>query len=113
MIEFFDMKSDKGDVYVALYNTEESFLKTPAKSRIVKITNRKAVVIFKNIPQGVYAVSAFHDENENKKMDTKIFGIPKESIGISNNAKGFFGPPKFKDAKFTVNKDISLKINMN
>lgn len=112
-IEFSGIKTDKGDVYVAIYNTKESFLKTPYKGDIVKVNDKKAFAIFKNIPEGDYAISAFHDENDNKKMDTKIFGIPKEPIGISNNAKGFFGPPKYKDAKFTANKDITLKITMN
>ncbi len=112
-IEFSGIKADKGDVYVALYNTEDSFLKTPYKGDIVKVNNKKAIAVFKDIPEGDYAISAFHDENDNKKMDTKIFGIPKEPIGISNNAKGFFGPPKYKDAKFTANKDITLQITMN
>ncbi len=111
-IDFSGMKSDKGDVYVALYNSEDSFLKTPVKGEIVKINDKKAVAVFKDITTGTYAISAFHDENDNKKMDTKIFGIPKEPIGISNDAKGFFGPPKFNDAKFTVNKDISLAITI-
>jgi uncharacterized protein (DUF2141 family) len=30
--------------------------------------------------------------------------MPKEGIGVSNNAKGNFGPPKYDDAKFNFNK---------
>ncbi len=111
-IDFSGMKSDKGDLYVALYDSEDNFLKNPVKGEIVKINDKKAVAVFKNISSGNYAISAFHDENDNKKMDTKIFGIPKEPIGMSNDAKGFFGPPKFKDAKFTVDKNISLAITI-
>ncbi len=111
-IEFTGMESDKGDLYVALYDKKEDFLKKSIKGDIVEVKDKKATVIFKNIPEGEYAVSAFHDENDNKKMDTKIFGIPKEPIGISNDAKGFFGPPKYKDAKFTVNSDVSLSITI-
>ena len=46
-------------------------------------------------------------------MDTKIFGIPKEPYGFSNDATGFMGPPKFKDAKFTIeaNKTITIKVD--
>ncbi|CAL2074759.1 DUF2141 domain-containing protein [Tenacibaculum sp. 190524A05c] len=111
-IEFTGMKSDKGDLYVALYNSKDDFLKKSIKGDIVQVKDKKATVVFKNIPEGEYAVSAFHDANDNKKMDTKIFGIPKEPIGISNDAKGFFGPPKYKDAKFTVNADVSLSITI-
>lgn len=112
-VEFKGMESDKGSLYVALYNKEEAFLKEGFKGDIVTITDKKAVVVFKEIPVGEYAISAFHDENDNKKMDTKIFGIPKEPIGISNDAKGFMGPPKYKDAKFTVTGDVNLVITMN
>lgn len=111
-VDFTGMKSDKGSLYIALYDSESTFLKKPLKGEIVKVTDKKAKAIFRNVTSGNYAISAFHDENENGKMDTKIFGIPKEPIGISNDAKGFFGPPKFKDAVFTVNKDTSLTITI-
>lgn len=112
-IEFSGMQSDKGDIFVGLHNKKEDFLKKRFKEAVVKVENNKAIAIFKNIPEGEYAVSSFHDENDNKKMDTKIFGIPKEPIGVSNDAKGFMGPPKYNDAKFLVNKDITLKITLN
>jgi uncharacterized protein (DUF2141 family) len=28
--------------------------------------------------------------------------MPKEPVGATRDAKGSFGPPKFKDASFTV-----------
>lgn len=113
LIDFKGIKSDKGVLFVALYNTEKSFLKEGYKGEIVKITNKKARVEFHDIPEGIYAVSCFHDINDNKKMDTNFIGIPKEPIGISNDAKGFMGPPRYKEAKFLVNKDMSLVININ
>jgi len=106
------MKSDKGAVYVALYNSEKDFLKKNFKGNIVKVTDTHATAIFENIENGIYAISVFHDENDNKKMDTKIFGIPKEPIGTSNNATGFMGPPKFKDAKFNVTADVTIPIKV-
>jgi len=58
--------------------------------------------ILESIPPGDYALSVLHDENSNFKLDTNLFGIPKEGYAVSNNAKpGKFGPPKFKDAKFS------------
>jgi uncharacterized protein (DUF2141 family) len=106
------LKSDKGSLLVGIYNTQESFLKKPFKSNIIKIVDKKAIVTFKNIPKGNYAVSFVHDQNNNKKMDTNFFGIPKEAYGCSNNAMGFMGPPKYEDAKFqlTENQTINIKI---
>ncbi|WBX75497.1 DUF2141 domain-containing protein [Tenacibaculum ovolyticum] len=111
-LEFEGIKSNKGSLFVALYNTEDTFLKKPLNGTIVKIVNKKAIVVLKGISAGVYAVSVFHDINDNKKMDTNFLGIPKEPTGMSNNAKGFMGPPKYKDAKFKVLKDIKLNINI-
>lgn len=111
-LDFQGMKSDKGSLYVALYNKEDNFLKKPIKGTILKIEDRKATVTLKEIPTGVYAVSAFHDANDNKKMDTNFLGIPKEPTGMSNGATGFMGPPKYKDAKFNVTKDTTLTITV-
>jgi uncharacterized protein (DUF2141 family) len=111
-IHFEGMKSDKGSLFVAIYDTKNSFLKKRFKGDITKIVDNKATIILKDIPTGEYAVSAFHDANNNKKMDTNFFGIPKEPIGISNNATGFMGPPKYNDAKFTVNKNTTLAITI-
>ena len=106
------MESDKGSVYVALYNSAKDFLKKGFKGDVVKVTNKKATAVFKNIEKGIYAVSVFHDENDNKKLDTRIFGIPKEPIGTSNGATGFMGPPKYKDAKFNVSNDITIPVKV-
>jgi uncharacterized protein (DUF2141 family) len=111
-----NFKNDKGTAVVTLYNTSEGFPKSPAKglkTMTIQIVNRQAVANFENLPHGEYAVSVYHDENSNKKMDTNFFGIPKEGVGNSNNAKGHFGPPKYSDAKFNFNGDkqtITIKI---
>ena len=55
-----------------------------------------------SLPHGEYAVKVFHDENNNGKLDTRMFGIPAERYGFSNNAGGKFGPPEYEDAKFIV-----------
>lgn len=114
-VEITGMNTDIGKVFLALYNAEKTFLKkhetTKGANAVVK--GKKAIAYFKGLKKGEYAISLFHDENDNNKMDTRIFGIPKEPYGFSNNAKGFMGPPKFKDAKFIVdaNKTISIKVN--
>lgn len=108
-----NLESNDGKVYVGLYNTEESFLGRGFKSTHSKIENNRCKVVFENVPNGVYAVSIYHDENDNNKMDTGMFGIPKEDYGCSNNAKGFMGPPKWEDAKFTLeNEPITQQIEL-
>ncbi len=103
-----NFKSDKGTSVVALYNSGEGFPKSPEKAfKIIsiRIVNKQAVANFENLAPGEYGVSVYLDENSNKKMDTNFFGIPKEGVANSNNAKGHFGPPKYSDAKFKFNGD--------
>jgi uncharacterized protein (DUF2141 family) len=56
---------------------------------------------FDDLPSGVYAVSLFHDENDNGRLD-RLAGIPTEGVGFSNNPRLLFGPPRFTQARFTV-----------
>ncbi len=103
-----DFKSNRGSVVVELFNKEKGFPKSPEKALKIlsaPISKKMAVVVFENLPASEYAVSVFHDENNNKKLDTNFLGIPKEGVGASNNAKGHFGPPKYIDAKFSFNGD--------
>jgi len=109
-VEFEIPKYTKGKIYVALYDSADSFLKKPAKGTIVTVTDGKATATFENVTSGTYAVSSFYDKNGNGKLDTNFLGIPKEPTAMSNNAKGSFGPPKFKDAKFILNKNTTIQI---
>ena len=111
-INISGLNSNKGTLLVAVYDQKEAFLKKQFIGNTVKIKNKKSIITFKNLPKGEYAVSFLHDENDNKKMDTNFFGVPKEDYGCSNNAKGFMGPPKYEDAKFqlTANKTVEIKI---
>lgn len=112
IVNISGLDSNKGKVLIALYNEEGQFLKKRYKGGMSKITDKKVTYTLKGIPKGEYAISFFHDENDNNKMDTNFFGIPKEDYGCSNNATGFMGPPKYKDAKFQLseNKIIDIKI---
>lgn len=111
IISNFD--NNKGKAYIALYNSEADFLHKGFEATSSKIENKSCTVTFKGIPNGVYAISMFHDENDNSKLDTVVFGIPKEDYGCSNNATGFMGPPKWEDAKFQINnKSITQHITL-
>ena len=104
--------NNDGKMLIAVYNSESDFLDTTYKGTQSTITDNGCVVTFENIPEGIYAVSIFHDENDNDKLDSNFIGIPKEDYGCSNNAKGFMGPPKWKDAKFELKSDKTITITL-
>ena len=107
-----DFDSNKGKVFLGLYNSETSFLNTQYKNVILSIKDNTCTYTFTNVPEGTYAISLYHDENDNGKMDTNIFGAPKEDYGCSNNARGFMSAPKWDDAKFKVTTNTKQIINL-
>jgi|TARA_R100000479_G_scaffold33554_2_gene13919 uncharacterized protein (DUF2141 family) len=100
--------NDKGTAMVGLYNSEENFLESGLMYSKSKIENETATVTFTNVPDGDYAVSCFHDEDDNGKLNMFMGLMPTEDYGTSNNAPANFGPPKWKDAKFEI-KDGETK----
>lgn len=98
--------SQEGNLFVSVYADKESWLSENKviKQRFVIAESISDGVIKTTIelPLGEYAFTVFHDENDNDKLDANFIGIPKEPGIISNNAKGSFGPPKYKDAKFEL-----------
>jgi uncharacterized protein (DUF2141 family) len=112
--EIGGLRDSKGQVVCDLYASADGFPKNGdralahAKS---PISNGQAVCEFPDVKAGTYAVSVFHDENSNGKLDTNFMGIPREGVGASNNAKGHFGPPKFEAAAFRFSGGrLELKI---
>ncbi len=105
--------NNDGKAMVGLYNSEETFLKKEYKAIKTDIKNNQASVEFNDVPDGTYAISMFHDENENGELDMFMGFYPTEPYACSNNAKGMFGPPKWKDAVFTVTENTNKKIEIN
>lgn len=113
VIKVIGFKSNQGKVRISLFNSEQSWLRDALQKSFVVITNNQTELSFDNIPYGEYAVSVFHDENGNGKMDTNFFRIPTESFGFSNGAQGSFGPATWQDAKFQFRLPNEVqKINM-
>ena len=107
------LESNDGKVKIGLYNSESSFLKTTYKTAVSEINGKKSTVTFGELPKGDYAISLYHDENNNGVLDRNMFGIPSEDYASSNNAKGTMGPPSYGDAKFTVNANSKIRITLN
>jgi len=116
-VEVVGLHSDKGQVLCALYSSRDGFPKQSEKAlaRVTSgIAQKQAVCEFSGLAPGTYAISVFHDENSNGKLDTKFMGIPREGVAASNNAKGHFGPPKFEAAAFPFTGGrLELKITIN
>lgn len=110
-IEVLGVSNTEGQIVISVYTSEGQFLKTPFVSKTVPARSPSTSLHLTDLPNGRLAVGVFHDQNSNKKLDTNFIGIPKEPNGVSNNALGKYGPPKFNDAKFDLN-DAYMSISI-
>lgn len=107
IVRITGFRSSKGRALIAMFGSAKGFPgkhKNAVLRQVTAIKNKVAVFKLKKLKFGTYAISAIHDANNNQKLDTGIFGIPKEAYGASRNARRTFGPPRFRDAKFVFKK---------
>jgi uncharacterized protein (DUF2141 family) len=116
IIEFTGMKNDEGKMAASLVDSSTLFLsrnQQPMRKYSDKITQHRSTWRIEDLSFGQYAISAYHDENNNGELDSGLFGIPTEDYGFSNNARGSFGPPDYEDAAFEFNESgqkISIQL---
>lgn len=105
------VKSTEGKVIFGLYN-QENFMQQPLQGLISEIKDGQAQVTFTNVAPGEYAITLFHDKNDDNQMNFDMNGMPLEDYGVSNNVMSM-GPPQWSDAAFVVqNEPVTLEIRM-
>jgi uncharacterized protein (DUF2141 family) len=112
-IDVGNVRIAKGNVHVDVC-PEAQFLKDNCPwtgNARAKLGDTRVTVA--NLPTGRYAVQAFLDENGNGEVDRALFGIPKEGVGFSNDAKIRLGPPKFAEAVFAFDGNArTIRLNL-
>jgi uncharacterized protein (DUF2141 family) len=112
-IDVGNVRVAKGNVHVDVC-PEAQFLKDNcpwAGNARARLGDTRVTVA--NLPAGRYAVQAFLDENGNGEVDRALFGIPKEGVGFSNDAKIRLGPPKFAEAVFAFDGNArTIRLNL-
>jgi len=98
------LKTDKGDVHIALYDKPEDFPDSEGmrSEEEVSASGKQASLVFRDLKPGNYAIAVYHDENGNHDFDQGFLDIPLEDFGFSNGARAFFGPPSFEEASFIL-----------
>ncbi len=103
-----------GEIHYGVYDNATLFPKEEGKliggfKKASDVLNTGITI--ENLEESYYAIAIYHDLNSNFKFDT-FLAIPKEKYGFSNNAKVFFGPPKFNDASIFVGKNETVEIDI-
>ncbi len=104
-VRFVGLDPSRGDgpVHVALWNSEQQFMKARQWLRGISVPILRAEEggTFEGLPPGRYAISAFHDTKQTGKLRQGLFGIPKDPWAISNGGASLL-PPSWARASFDI-----------
>ena len=98
--------TNAGSVRVAIYDKAENFLqiKKYAYTKSAAPGANSSVQVDFEIPNGDYAVTAYHDINDDHHLDQNYMGIPTEPYALSNNVSVKWRRPTFYETKISFNQ---------
>jgi uncharacterized protein (DUF2141 family) len=96
-IDIERLRSSKGVIHACLTQNHAHFPDCRADPGAFRQTVPAAspTIRFSSLAKGSYALTLFHDENNNQRLDT-VLGIPREGFGFSRNPVIRFGAPRFE-----------------
>jgi uncharacterized protein (DUF2141 family) len=104
---------DNGVIRAALFDDPAAFPDGKERASAQgRVENGQAALTFEGLSGGAYAISLYHDANGNDEFDQAVFGIPEESYGFSRIDHGVMSKPAFEDARFEVEDDTDLTIQL-
>jgi uncharacterized protein (DUF2141 family) len=113
-VKFDGVRDDQGQVCLSLFSGPTDYPKPTSPDFVVKrcvpaSTKGTSIMLSDlNLKPGNYAITAFHDANNDSKLNKGAFGIPEEGFGFSNNPQIGFSAPSFDDTKFKVSNSPSV-----
>ena len=99
------IESAEGTVGIALWEDGQGFpeaIEHALDSTYVAVESGTARAVFELPEPGTYAVTVFHDKNDNQRFDKNWIGMPKEAWGVSNQARPRLRAPRFDEAEFEI-----------
>lgn len=99
------IRLDKGTVAFGVYRNQKQFdQEKPEIKRIFAKTHLKSgkLTIQIQLPPGIYGIALLDDENNDRKMNYNMIGMPKEGFGFSNFNSSALSKPDFSDFDFEV-----------
>lgn len=100
-----DFENAEGAAGIAVWDGAEGFpegIVHALDTTYVDIAHGSAVAEFGPFPPGVYAVTVYHDQNDNQRLDKNWLGMPREAWGVSNDARPRLRAPRFDEARFDL-----------
>lgn len=117
IVRVINVTSNQGEVGCALFPAGSAFPMDASGARQLWQNAQTDGVTcrFDKVAPGSWAISASHDLNGNRKVDTNFLGIPTEAWGVSNNARPTLRAPRFDEAAFKVvsGQSVTLEIKVD
>jgi uncharacterized protein (DUF2141 family) len=115
-IEIEGLRNQQGEVCLNIFSGSRGFpsdSEKAVKKQCFPITKRPLTVTLGGLKYGSYAVSVYHDQNGDKKLNRDSLGIPAEGFGFSNNPFVGTAPAKYREALLIVaGESTNIKIMM-
>lgn len=102
------LRNSRGEVRICMTRDPAHFpdCKGDPEALTRSIPAATPAVTLAAVPPGEYAIAIFHDENNNRRLDT-VFGIPREGFGFSRNPPLGFGAPRFSNVVIRIAPGLS------
>jgi uncharacterized protein (DUF2141 family) len=110
-VSFENYEEPQGVIYIAVFE-KDNFLRQPKETSMLKVKAEGNQVTFEDLAYGEYAVSVFHDLNDNKQFDMDENQIPAEPWAMSGTVNPM-QMPTWESAKFEFKaeeQEVSLKL---
>ena len=103
-VEVEGLRSSVGRVALALFASAESFAGdgAPLRREWLLVDDGGCLWRLDGLAPGDYAVKVYHDVDDSRALEVNFLGVPTEPYGFSNGARGSFGPPSWRQARFRL-----------
>jgi uncharacterized protein (DUF2141 family) len=99
------LKNTRGNICLSLFSQAEGFPSQADRAVALECIAARDVAegfTFPGLNSGNYAIAIFHDANGDGKLNTGVFGIPKEGFGFSRNPAIKTRAPRFNETAFAL-----------
>lgn len=109
-VELLGVRDAAGDLVITVYGDRaEDFLAKGAKLAKLKLAARAGSVTgCLVLPRdGVFALTAFHDEDGDGRLSRGMIGLPVEGYGFPHDPRLLLGPPAFAAVAIAFHRGLT------
>ncbi|MCA1763457.1 MAG: DUF2141 domain-containing protein [Cryomorphaceae bacterium] len=112
-IGVYNAKPVKSKIFVAIYDSESSFLEDELMLREIDVSEKsKKHELSVWVKPGFYAIAIFQDLNNNGKLDKNMVGIPNEPYGFTNYEGLQITPPTWNKTALYIDSSREILIDL-